>query len=103
MIGILKPLPTVTAGLVTLGLAFTFAQSAEQAQPQRYLEDVKYLASPQLEGRGAGTQGLERASQYIEDRFKQLHLQPAGEKNSFRQALQDDRCQAWSLQPVGSR
>ena len=54
------------------------ASSAPQADPNRYLLDVKVLASPEMEGRGAGTQGIVRAQHLIEKRYKELHLQPAG-------------------------
>jgi hypothetical protein len=54
------------------------ASSAPQADPNRYLLDVKALASPEMEGRGAGTEGIVRAQHLIEKRYKELHLQPAG-------------------------
>jgi hypothetical protein len=54
------------------------ASSAPQADPNRYLLDVKVLASPPMEGRGAGTQGIVRAQHLIEKRYKELHLEPAG-------------------------
>ena len=74
---------------MTAGLAMALAQTAAQrAQPDRYIEDVKYLASPALQGRGAGTPGLELAAKYIEKRFKELGLRPAGEANSYRQGFQ---------------
>jgi hypothetical protein len=50
----------------------------QQADPSRYLNDVKSLASPEMEGRGAGTKGLTRAEHLIEKRYKELGLQPAG-------------------------
>ena len=49
-----------------------------QADPNRYLNDIKALASPEMEGRGAGTKGLTRAEHLIEKRYKELGLQPAG-------------------------
>lgn len=49
-----------------------------QADPTRFLTDVKTLASPEMEGRGAGTKGLTRAEHLIEKRYKELHLDPAG-------------------------
>ena len=64
----------VVAALVTL-LAAT---SAPQADPNRYLNDVKTLASPEMEGRGADTKGLTRAEHLIERRYKELGLDPAG-------------------------
>lgn len=44
--------------------------------PNRYLEDVKYLASPELKGRGTGAEGLEKAADFLAKRFKEAHLQP---------------------------
>lgn len=49
-----------------------------QADPGRYLNDIKSLAAPDMEGRGAGTKGLTRAEHLIEKRYKELGLQPAG-------------------------
>jgi hypothetical protein len=49
-----------------------------QADSARYLSDIRTLASPDMEGRGAGTKGLTRAEHMIEKRYKDLALQPAG-------------------------
>lgn len=48
---------------------------------------MKFLASPELQGRGAGTPGLQRAGEYIADRFRDLGLQPAGDAGSYLQAF----------------
>jgi peptidase M28-like protein/PDZ domain-containing protein/PA domain-containing protein len=56
------------------------ASSAPQADPNRYVADIKSLASPEMEGRGAGTRGLIRAEHLIEKRYKELHIEPAGVK-----------------------
>ena len=64
--------------LVASLLAATTTRPIGNADSKRYLADVKTLAAPGMEGRGAGTQGLERASKYIERRYKALGLQPAG-------------------------
>lgn len=40
----------------------------------RIARDIQYLASDELEGRGVGTQGIDKAAQFIRDRFKQLGL-----------------------------
>jgi hypothetical protein len=50
----------------------------QQADPARYLNDIKSLAAPEMEGRGAGTKGLTRAEHLIEKRYKELGLDPAG-------------------------
>jgi aminopeptidase YwaD len=54
------------------------------ADPNRYLDDIEVLADPGMEGRGPGTKGLARASQYLEQRYKKLGLQPAG-TDGYRQ------------------
>ena len=59
-------------------LAAATPASIGNADPKRYLADVKTLAAPNMEGRGPGTHGLARASKYIEHRYKALGLQPAG-------------------------
>ncbi len=56
------------------------ASSAPQADPNRYVTDIKALASPEMEGRGAGTKGLIRAEHLIEKRYKELQIEPAGVK-----------------------
>src|ERR1700690_3448687 len=65
----------VLSAAVLLAAASTPVQ---QADPVRYLNDIKSLASPNMEGRGAGTKGLTRAEHLIEKRYKELGLQPAG-------------------------
>jgi Zn-dependent M28 family amino/carboxypeptidase len=50
----------------------------QQADPARYLNDIKSLAAPDMEGRGAGTKGLTRAEHLIEKRYKELGIPPAG-------------------------
>ena len=41
-----------------------------------YLDHVKYLASPEMKGRGTGTPELEKAGQYIAKQFHKLGLKP---------------------------
>ncbi len=66
--------------LLILALVVFLAAStpAQQADPARYLNDIKSLASPEMEGRGAGTKGLTRSEHLIEQRYKGLGLRPAG-------------------------
>jgi len=54
------------------------------ADPHRYLDDIKTLTTPAMEGRGDGTKGLTRAEHLIEKRYKSLGLEPAG-TNSYLQ------------------
>src|ERR1700748_2160423 len=64
--------------VLALAAAALMASSTQQADPIRYVNDVKELAFPEMEGRGAGTKGLGRAEHMIEKRYKELHLNPAG-------------------------
>jgi len=57
------------------------------APADRILFDIRWLADPQREGRGVGTTGLESAGAYIEERFKLLNLEPAGDNGGYRQAF----------------
>src|ERR1700757_1079484 len=69
-------------------LAFTLLAGASPsvgtADSQRYLDEIKALTTPAMEGRGDGTKGLTRAADLIEKRFKQLGLQPAGDHSYFQ-------------------
>jgi hypothetical protein len=69
---------TVYAVLAFLLLAATTPSSIGNANATRYLKDIQILAAPTMEGRGAGTKGLAKASQYIEHRYQSLALKPAG-------------------------
>jgi hypothetical protein len=55
---------------------------------QRYMKDVAFLASPDMNGRGNGTPELERAADFIATQFREAGLRPAGEGNSFFQAFE---------------
>src|ERR671918_17006 len=50
----------------------------------RVRTDVEWLADPAREGRGIGTRGLDDAGEWLEARFKEIGLQPAGENGTFR-------------------
>src|SRR4029077_4959237 len=66
--------------LLAAGVAF----AANSADPKRYLDDIKTLSAPVMEGRGAGTKGIGLAANVIEQRFQSLGLQPAGTKSYFQ-------------------
>jgi hypothetical protein len=48
---------------------------------------VKYLASEELQGRGSGTPGADKAARYIADEFRKSGLKPAGEGGTFFQTF----------------
>lgn len=60
----------------------------EETATDRVKRDVTWLADPARDGRGVGTKGLEASGAYIEQRFKDLGLAPAGGKDTFRQPLE---------------
>ena len=64
--------------VLAVSVLLAAASTTPQADPNRYLDDVRALASPEMEGRGAGTKGLDRAEHLIEKRYKALHLEPGG-------------------------
>jgi hypothetical protein len=51
----------------------------------RLMADVKWLADPAREGRGMGTGGLVASGEYLERRYRELGLSPAGDGGTFRQ------------------
>ena len=54
------------------------------ADPALYLNDIKTLTLPAMEGRGDGTKGLTRAADLLEQRYKRLGLTPAGTNGYFQ-------------------
>jgi hypothetical protein len=57
-------------------LAVTPIAAAEDASvvEQRLADSARYLASDELEGRGVGTQGLDKAAEYIAKQFREIRL-----------------------------
>jgi len=53
----------------------------ESAAAARILVDVRFLASPELEGRGTGEEGSKRAADFVAKRFAELGLAPFGDKD----------------------
>ena len=64
--------------LTVLALCTASTSPVGQADPTRYLNDIKALASPQMEGRGPGTKGIVLAEKLIVKRYKELKIAPAG-------------------------
>lgn len=51
--------------------------------PEAYLAHVAYLASDELGGRGIGTDGIRKTTEYIAGTFQRLGLKPAGTDGSY--------------------
>jgi hypothetical protein len=80
--------PPVVAYLI---FSLTLAQAAREAAPSfsadRFLAHIKYLASPELKGRGTGSPELEKAAEYIVAQFRGFGLKPVA-GNGYEQDFQ---------------
>jgi hypothetical protein len=70
--------------LVTALAAASTNVQVGPADARRYLDDVKVLTQPKMEGRGDGSKGLVRAEHLIAERYKSLGLEPAGKNGYFQ-------------------
>src|SRR5277367_5311339 len=65
----------VAAGLLIVVAATVRVPADTPVESQSHLlRDIKYLASDELEGRGIGTDGLNKAADYIREQFKEAGL-----------------------------
>ncbi|HET9272364.1 MAG TPA: hypothetical protein VFO31_29505, partial [Vicinamibacterales bacterium] len=71
-----------------LALAGAAAAAAADIPPSALLEHIKYLASDDLKGRGDGSPELDRAADYIADRFRASGLQPGGDNGTWFQRFE---------------
>ena len=63
------------AGLMLAAVALAATATVD---PNLYLNDIKFLASPELRGRGTGSPELEKAAAFLERHYRQLGIKPAG-------------------------
>ncbi|NOX36705.1 MAG: M20/M25/M40 family metallo-hydrolase [Calditrichaeota bacterium] len=56
---------------------------------RRMAQHIAYLSSPELEGRGVDTRGIDRAAQYIAEQFQAAGLLPGGDNNTYFQSWED--------------
>ena len=77
--------------LAVAGLMFALAVPAPAQKPfddpvlERMRKDVFFLASPECEGRGIETKGINKAADYVADAFKAAGLKPAMKDGSYFQ------------------
>lgn len=66
--------------LSVLGGAICWAQAPPSLSPtaERLQQYVRFLASPELEGRAAGSEGNRRAAAFLAEQFQRIGLQPLG-------------------------
>jgi hypothetical protein len=55
---------------------------------ERYISDVIFLSSGEMQGRASGSPELELAADYIADEFRQAGLTPAGDDGSYFQSFE---------------
>ncbi|MHC4183370.1 MAG: M20/M25/M40 family metallo-hydrolase [Planctomycetota bacterium] len=65
--------------IAKLALRTALAQLPPVFSEARMLQDIEYLASDDLAGRGLGTPGLDKAADYIAKQFSDAGLQPCGD------------------------
>src|SRR5246127_2606583 len=64
--------------------ALAAPQSIGTADSSRYLDDIKSLTAPSMEGRGDDTKGLARAAHLLEKRYHELGLKSPGTNSYFQ-------------------
>jgi hypothetical protein len=52
-----------------------------KVDPKLYLDDVKYLASPELKGRATGSPELETAARFLAAKYREFGVKPADGKS----------------------
>uniref|UniRef100_Q028V5 Peptidase M28 n=1 Tax=Solibacter usitatus (strain Ellin6076) TaxID=234267 RepID=Q028V5_SOLUE len=67
--------------------AVAFAATAT-VDPKLYLDDIKFLASPELRGRVTGSAELEKAAAFIERDYRQFGIKPVPGSPGYLQPLQ---------------
>jgi hypothetical protein len=63
------------------------SEAAARVKAETIREVTSTLAEPEMEGRGTGTPGGEKAARYIADRFARLGLKPLGDAGTYLQAI----------------
>ena len=60
----------------------------EAIQAEALLKQVRTLAAPEMEGRASGTPGGDRAAAHVAAEFRQIGLQPLGDRGTYLQAFE---------------
>ena len=60
---------------------------AAELPADRIMSDIRWLSDPARGGRGVGTPGLLASGEYLEKRYRELGLAPAGDAGGYRQAF----------------
>ncbi|MDP9055249.1 MAG: M28 family peptidase [Acidobacteriota bacterium] len=71
----------VTAFFCAAAVVFAAKLTAPSFSAERYLNHIRFLASPEMRGRESGSPELEKAARYIAGQFKAAGLKPVEGKN----------------------
>jgi len=88
----LRPADARDATVTVSGLPkrMALAEMPPVFSSERMQETVDWLAAPEREGRGLGSQGLEDSAKYIAEQFAEIGLEPAGDDGGFLQTFTVD-------------
>ena len=73
--------------VVFFGLALAGNAAFGDSSKEELLGHARYLASDELAGRAVGTPGIDKARDYIAQRFKEYGLTPGGDSGTYFQEL----------------
>lgn len=82
-----RALVVVALVLVALGATGAAAPAPQAPSGEWLLDQVKLLSAPEMEGRGSGTPGAERAALHIAGVFREAGLRPGGDGGGYHQAF----------------
>src|SRR5215831_11224450 len=74
--------------LISIPRARSAAEVVSSISSSRYLDNVRYLASDQMKGRGDGSAELNRAADYIASQFRSWGLKPMGDNGTYFQSFE---------------
>jgi hypothetical protein len=88
-----KPWQRWTVLALLLSLSFyaldrAWSQQKALTSEERMKRDIFYLASDECEGRGPGTEGIDKAADYVAQQFKEAGLKPGGVKGTWFQPFE---------------
>jgi len=71
----------------SIGLTADEQKAAAHLETKRIREVTTVLSSKEMEGRGTGQPGADRAAKYLADKFAELGLQPGGDARTYLQTV----------------
>jgi hypothetical protein len=79
-----RPMISAAAVMILFGAFAVAATNDDKAEGHRWWDDVKYLASDDLQGRMKGSAGYQAAAGYVAERFKKEGLTAGGTVGYFQ-------------------